>query len=142
MKTNLGFLLSSQNGVGLKLDCFSIETIETEGPRDRYSIINIPSSFMPVSAKNVLNCCRRSPNIIILWMIDWLFFILRPSQNVNSSGHVTVTDEELQNLSLCWALMAIEQVRDLYRVIPVTVGLGFCGLIWITVSFSGTRKRY
>ena len=62
-------------------------------------------------------------------MIDWLFIILRPSQNVNSSGHVTVTDEELQNLGLCLAFMAIEQVRDLYRATPVTVGLGFCGLI-------------
>lgn len=61
-------------------------------------------------------------------MIDWLFIILRPSQNVYSSGHITVIGEELQNLSLSWALMAIEQVRDLYRATPVTVGLGFNGL--------------
>ena len=63
-------------------------------------------------------------------MIDWLYIVLRPSQNVNSSGHVTVTDEDLQNLSLCWALKAIEQAWDLYCITPaVTWGLGFCGLI-------------
>ena len=62
-------------------------------------------------------------------MIDWLYIVLRPSQNVISHGHVTVVGEELQNLSLSWALMAIEQVRDLYRATPVTVGLGFYGLI-------------
>ena len=61
-------------------------------------------------------------------MIDWLFIVLRPSQNIYSSGHVTVIGEELQNLGLFWALKAIEQVRDVYRATPVTVGLGFNGL--------------
>jgi hypothetical protein len=46
-------------------------------------------------------------------MIDWLFTVLRPAQEFftySVYGDVTITGEGLQNLGLCSALRALEQV--------------------------------
>jgi hypothetical protein len=75
--------------------------------------------------------------IYVDWLIDWLFIVLRPAQELFLYGDVTVTGEGLQNLGLRSALRAFEQEGSLSWATPAAIrGLGFSGLIRRTIPFS------
>jgi hypothetical protein len=65
--------------------------------------------FRSSEDKGKLSFCKPVHDFGIDGLIDWLFTVLRPAQELFTYRDITIANEGLQNLGLCSTLRAFEQ---------------------------------